>query len=412
MDVLILTVGTELLLGDTLDTNSYYLSQKIRNLGFNLYKKITVGDNTERLLKELNYYKDKYDIIITTGGLGPTKDDLTKETAIKALGLEEEVEIHQPSLENIKAHFKGREEYLDLNMKQVMFPKNSIVLKNIRGTAPGALLIGKDGKKIAVLPGPPKEMKPMFENELEPILKEYSDSIIYSETVHIAKLGESKIFDMVSDIFDKYTNPTIAPYFNDNGVFIRITGKAASEEEAKKLIKPVKDELYSVLGDLIYGENGESIEEAVKNLLEKEDINMMTAESVTGGMIVSKLIDIPGMSQFIKESLVVYSNEAKMKYLDVSEETIEKYTVVSKEVCKEMVEGLLNKYDCQLGVATTGYAGPEGEEAGLVYIGVGYKDKIYIEEYNIQGGRDRVRTRATRHAIENIRFAILDSYNK
>src|SRR5699024_187684 len=257
-----------------------------------------------------------------------------------------------------KENFKGREEYLDLNMKQVMFPKNSIVLKNIKGTAPGALLIGKQNEKIAVLPGPPKEMKTMFENELEPILKKYSDSVIYSETVHIARLGESKVFDMISELFDKYTNPTIAPYFNDDGVFIRITAKASSEIEAKKIIKPVKEELYSILGDLIYAENGQSIEEVVKDLLEKEDITLMTAESITGGMIVSRLIDIPGMSEFIKESLVVYSDEAKVKYLGVSEKTIEKYTVVSEEVCKEMVEGLLKTYNCNLAVATTGYAGP------------------------------------------------------
>lgn len=409
MDVLILTVGTELLLGDTLDTNSYYLSKKIRNLGFNLYKKVTVGDNTERLLKELRYYKDKYDLIITTGGLGPTKDDLTKETAIKALELEDEVEIHKSSLETVKEHFKGREEYLDLNMKQVMFPKNSIVLKNIKGTAPGALLIGKQNEKIAVLPGPPEEMKTMFENELEPILKKYSDSIIYSETVHIARLGESKVFDMISELFDKYTNPTIAPYFNDDGVFIRITAKASSEIEAKKIIKPVKEELYSILGDLIYGENGQSIEEVVKDLLEKEDITLMTAESITGGMIVSRLIDIAGMSEFIKESLVVYSDEAKVKYLGVSEQTIEKHTVVSEEVCKEMVEGLLKTYNCNLAVATTGYAGPDDEKAGLVYVGIGYKGKNYIKEYNIKGDRNTVRRKATRYAIENIRFAILDS---
>src|SRR5699024_9715430 len=150
----------------------------------------------------------------------------------------------------------------------------------------------------------------------------YSDSVIYSETVHIARLGESKVFDMISELFDKYTNPTIAPYFNDDGVFIRITAKASSEIEAKKIIKPVKEELYYILGDLIYAENSQSIEEVIKYLLEKEDITLMTAESIIGGMIVSRLIDIPGMSVFIKESLVVYSDEANVKYFGVSEKTI------------------------------------------------------------------------------------------
>lgn len=412
MDVLILTVGTELLLGDTLDTNSQYLSQKISQLGFNLYKKITVGDNTQRLLKELKYNLEKYDLIITTGGLGPTKDDLTKETAIKALNLEEEVRIDENSYNDLKKHFKGREEYLELNMKQVMFPKSAKILKNIKGTAPGALMRGKNGKMIAVLPGPPREMKPMFENQLYPLLKDRSDGIIYSETVHIAKYGESKIFDMVSMVFDKYDNPTIAPYFNDKNLFIRITAKAKDEKQAKELIRPVKKELYDILGDLIYGENGKTIEEAVKDLLADTNSKLMTAESVTGGMIVSRLIDVSGISEYIKESLVVYSNEAKVKYLNVKEETIDKYTVVSEEVCKEMVEGILENYDCQVAVASTGYAGPDDNLAGLVYIGIGYKNTINIYELNINGDRERVRSVATKRALENIRFTILEEMKK
>ena len=404
MDIQIITVGTELLLGDTLDTNSQFLSQKLKAYGLNLYKKVTVGDNVQRLEQEIHQALKKVDMVILTGGLGPTKDDLTKETAVKVLG--QESVVHEESYLELKKYFQDKEEAMEGNIKQAMFPENAIVLPNKNGTAPGAILT-KEDKYIIVLPGPPKEMIPMFENYLDPFLQEKSDSIILSETITIGRLGEWEMAKRVEEITESYQNPSVAPYFSKDGVLLKITAKAETKRQAEEKILPVKKELKEIFGSLVLGENGETRQELIYELLKKFNLKVMTAESITGGLVAASLIDVAGMSDHLKESLVVYSDEAKVKYLNVSRETLEKYTAVSGEVCKEMVEGLLNNYDTNLAITTTGYAGP-GENAGLAYIGVGYKEEIWVKEFSYKNKRNVVRDRVARIALEEALFLLRD----
>lgn len=402
MDIEIITVGTELLLGDTLDTNSHFLSEELKNLGFNIYKKVTVGDNTDRLYKEIKEGLEKVDMIITTGGLGPTNDDLTKETAIRVF--EQEAALHKESYDRLVDYFEGREEALEGNTKQACFPESATVLRNDHGTAPGAVL-EKSGKYIAVLPGPPAEMQPMYENQLKPLLEKKADSIIYSESLSIGRLGEWEMAKKVQDILENYSNPTVAPYAKKEGVILKITAKAADKEKALAMIQPVKEEIKEIFGGLIYSENGENRQTVLYKLLKEKNLKVMTAESITGGLAASKLIDIPGMSNHLKESLVVYSDEAKEKYLKVNSDTLKEYTAVSEEVCREMVEGLLENYDTDLAIATTGYAGP-GDNVGLSFVGVGYKGKINIEEIHFKGERNKIRDRVAGRALEEAIFLL------
>lgn len=396
MDIEIITVGTELLLGDTLDTNSKFLSEELKNFGFNIFKKVTVGDNTDRLYKEIEEGLKQVDMVITTGGLGPTNDDLTKETAMRVF--QQEGVLHQESYDRLVHYFEGRKEALEGNTKQAVFPENAIVLKNDHGTAPGAIL-EKNGKYIAVLPGPPMEMEPMFKNELAPFLETKADSIIYSESLSVARMGEWEMAKKVEKILESYTNPSVAPYAKKEGVILKITAKAENKEKAIEMIAPVKEEIKEVFGPLIYAENGDTRQEVLFGLLKEKNKKVMTAESITGGLVAAKLIDVPGMSDYLKESLVVYSDEAKVKFLKVKQETLDKYTAVSEEVCREMVEGLLQNYDTDLAIATTGYAGP-GENAGLSFVGVGYKGKIEIQEIHFRGERNKIRNRVAGRAIE------------
>lgn len=402
MDIEIITVGTELLLGDTLDTNSFFLSKELKNLGFNIYKKVTVGDNTDRLYKEIKKGLEEVDMVITTGGLGPTNDDLTKETAIRVF--EQEAVLHKKSYDRLVDYFEGREDALEENTKQACFPESAIVLRNDHGTAPGAVL-EKNGKYIAVLPGPPAEMQPMYENRLKPILEEKADSIIFSESLSIGSLGEWEMAKRVKDILENYSNPTVAPYAKKEGVILKITAKAADKEQALAMIQPVKEEIKEIFGELIYSEKGENRQTVLYKLFKEKHLKVMTAESITGGLAASKLIDIPGMSDHLKESLVVYSDEAKEKYLKVNSDTLKEYTAVSEEVCREMVKGMLENYDTDLAIATTGYAGP-GDNAGLSFVGVGYKGKIKVEEIHFKGERNKIRDRVAGRALEEAIFLL------
>lgn len=404
MDIEIITVGTELLLGDTLDTNSKFLSEELKQLGFNIYKKVTVGDNTKRLFHEIEEGLKEVDMVITTGGLGPTNDDLTKETAMAVFN--QEATLHEESYNRLVSYFEGRKEALEGNTKQACFPENAIVLNNDHGTAPGAIL-QKGNKYITILPGPPSELEPMYFNQLKPILEKKADSIIYSENLSVARLGEWEMAKRVQDILENSVNPSVAPYSKRDGIVLKITAKAETEEQARKMMEPVKEEIRKKLGELIYSENGESRQEIIYNLLKDKDLKIMCAESITGGLVASKLIDIPGMSDHLKESLIVYSNEAKIKYLNVSRETIDQYGVVSRETCEEMICGILKNYDTDIAIATTGYAGP-GLNAGLSYVGVGYKDKIAIYDIHFKGERNKVRNRVARRALEETIFILRD----
>ena len=406
----IITVGTEILLGDILNTNCRYLSRELAAMGIEMYYQITVGDNEERLLKTLDESLNRSDIVICTGGLGPTEDDITKEVCAKYFGYK--LELHKPSLDAMIERFKHMNRVpTKNNEKQAYFPKEAYILKNDNGTAPGCIM-EKEGKMIVVLPGPPKEMEPMFENYVKPYLSKLTDDVIESEVLRIIGVGESKVENDILDIIDSQTNPTIATYAKGYECTLRITAKAKSVEEAKELIKPMSDEMKRRFGQSLYATGETSIEEVVAKMLVENNLKIAVAESCTGGMVSASLINYPGISSVFMEGCVTYSNEAKMKSLGVKKETLDVYGAVSDKCAKEMASGVAARYNTNIGIATTGIAGPDGgtdeKPVGLVYFGIYINGKVISKKYVFNGDRQGVRERATRTILNDLRLELLN----
>ncbi len=406
----IITVGTEILLGDILNTNCRYLSRELAAMGIEMYYQITVGDNEERLLKTLEESLNRSDIVICTGGLGPTEDDITKEVCAKYFGYE--LELHKPSLDAVIERFKHMNRVpTKNNEKQAYFPKEAYILKNDNGTAPGCIM-EKEGKMIVVLPGPPKEMESMFENYVKPYLSKLTDDVIESEVLRIIGVGESKVENDILDIIDSQTNPTIATYAKGYECTLRITAKAKSVEEAKELIKPMSDEMKRRFGQSLYATGETSIEEVVAKMLVENNLKIAVAESCTGGMVSASLINYPGISSVFMEGCVTYSNEAKMKSLGVKKETLDVYGAVSDNCAKEMASGVAARYNTNVGIATTGIAGPGGgtdeKPVGLVYFGIYINGKVITKKYVFNGDRQGVRERATRTILNDLRLELLN----
>lgn len=406
----IITVGTEILLGDILNTNCRYLSRELAAMGIEMYYQITVGDNEERLLKTLEESLNRSDIVICTGGLGPTEDDITKEVCAKYFGYE--LELHKSSLDAMIERFKHMNRVpTKNNEKQAYFPKEAYILKNDNGTAPGCIM-EKEGKMIVVLPGPPKEMESMFENYVKPYLSKLTDDVIESEVLRIIGVGESKVENDILDIIDSQTNPTIATYAKGYECTLRITAKAKSVEEAKELIKPMSDEMKRRFGQSLYATGETSIEEVVAKMLVENNLKIAVAESCTGGMVSASLINYPGISSVFMEGCVTYSNEAKMKSLGVKKETLDVYGAVSDNCAKEMASGVAARYNTNVGIATTGIAGPGGgtdeKPVGLVYFGIYINGKVITKKYVFNGDRQGIRERATRTILNDLRLELLN----
>ena len=406
----IITVGTEILLGDILNTNCRYLSRELAAMGIEMYYQITVGDNEERLLKTLDESLNRSDIVICTGGLGPTEDDITKEVCAKYFGYE--LELHKPSLDAMIERFKHMNRVpTKNNEKQAYFPKEAYILKNDNGTAPGCIM-EKEGKMIVVLPGPPKEMESMFENYVKPYLSKLTDDVIESEVLRIIGVGESKVENDILDIIDSQTNPTIATYAKGYECTLRITAKAKSVEEAKELIKPMSDEMKRRFGQSLYATGETSIEEVVAKMLVENNLKIAVAESCTGGTVSASLINYPGISSVFMEGCVTYSNEAKMKSLGVKKETLDVYGAVSDKCAKEMASGVAARYNTNVGIATTGIAGPGGgtdeKPVGLVYFGIYINGKVISKKYVFNGDRQGIRERATRTILNDLRLELLN----
>ena len=406
----IITVGTEILLGDIVNTNSQFLAKELANLGVEVYYQGTVGDNEDRLLESLEESLHRSDMVITTGGLGPTKDDLTKETAAKLFN--QELVFHEESWCEIEAYFnKLGKVPTENNKKQAYFPKEAIVLKNNNGTAPGAIL-KKDNKTVIVLPGPPREMKPMFEESVKPYLQYLTDDILVSKTLRFYGIGESSLEDAIIDIINEQSNPTVAPYAKDTEVTLRITAKAISEEVAMDLINPVIDKIEDRVGQYIYSQGESTLEDTVAEMLVNKNLTISVAESCTGGMVSSNLINYPGISSVFMEGCITYSNEAKMKSLGVKKETLDKFGAVSEETAREMAEGIARRYNTNIGISTTGIAGPEGgtkeKPVGLVYFGIYINGKTIVKRYIFNGSRQQVRLRATKTILNDLRLELIN----
>ena len=411
MRVEIMAVGTELLLGDILNTNAQFLAQELANLGIDVYYQTVVGDNPQRLKDTIYHAFSRADLIITTGGLGPTEDDLTKETAAEYFG--EKLVLDEKAFSRIKTYFDRTGRVMTQNnVKQAMVPENNCtVLYNDNGTAPG-IIIEKNGKMIVMLPGPPRETVPMFVNQVKPYLAQKQEYTFLSRILRVANVGESAMAARVQDIMDVQTNPTIAPYAKDGEAILRITAKAKSEAEADALIDPVAEKLKERLGDAVYAEGETDLQTVVAELLIERKLTIATAESCTGGLIASKLIEYPGISEVLLEGCVTYSNDAKMRRLGVKAETLEQFGAVSEETAREMAEGIARTSGAEIGIATTGIAGPGGgseeKPVGLVYMGLYYKGKTDVKKCNFAGKRQAIRERAAYTALDWLRKAMLN----
>ena len=405
----LISIGTELLLGDIVNTNAQFLAKELATLGIDVYHQCVIGDNEERVLRAFKEAFDRCDIIITTGGLGPTQDDLTKELGAKYFN--KKMILHEPSLEWIKKYLDIKdEEALEANKKQAYFPEGATILPNEKGTAPGAI-ISENNKTLIILPGPPKEMKSMFNNHVVKYLSDMTGEVIKSKTLRIFGIGESLMAKKINDIIQNSTNPTVAPYAKDYEVTLRVTAKEKSEEKCEALINPKCEEIKSILGEYIYGEGETSLDTVVAELLCKKKLSISTAESCTGGMVAATLISYPGISDVFKEGAVTYSNEAKVKRLGVKEETLNKFGAVSEETAREMAEGIAREAKTDIGISTTGIAGPGGgteeKPVGLVYIGVCIKGNVIVEKFNLTGDREAVRKKATMYALNILRKELI-----
>lgn len=377
----LISVGTEILLGDILNTDAQFLSIELAKLGISVIHQSTVGDNRERLLAQLKEAADRSDIIILSGGLGPTPDDLTKEVCCEFFG--KKMFLHEPTVEKIKTYFstKGMK-MAQNNLKQAMLPKDCVIFPNDNGTAPG-MAIEKDGVHILVFPGPPRELKPMFRNCAVPYLMQFSDRIIVSHNIRTFGIGESSMAERVNDLFDA-ENPTVAPYAKDGEALLRVTAMARTKEEAENLCKPVINEIKNRLDGFVYGVDYTCIEEAVIEKLKEKHMKVATAESCTGGLIAKRITDVPGASEVFDCGIISYANEIKHRVLGVSEDDLNKYGAVSEPVARQMARGALKVSGADIAVSVTGIAGPDSDSTnkpvGLVYIGLADRDNVWVRE--------------------------------
>lgn len=416
MVVELISVGTEILLGNIVNTNASFLAEKCAALGLSLYYQTSVGDNFERLNETLQTALNRSDVIILTGGLGPTQDDITKEAAAKVIGKSLIEDPH--TKKRIQEYFKKSQAktITENNWKQALIPEGAIVVDNNNGTAPG-IIMEENGKSVILLPGPPNELVPMFLDDIYPYLNKLQPDTIYSQMVKICGIGESAVETMISDMIAEQTNPTIAPYAKVGEVHLRVTAKAKNESEAKKLIKPVVKELKARLGKNVYSTNeNDSLEDVVIKLLRKNELTVTTAESCTGGMLAARLINVPGVSEVFREGFITYSNKAKRKILSVQKSTLKKYGAVSEKTAKEMAKGGVFATDSDVCVAITGIAGPDGgteeKPVGLVYIACYINDKVSVKEFHFKGNRAKIREQSVVKAITLLRECILDVYGK
>lgn len=409
----ILCVGTELLLGEIVNTNASYLSLRLAELGISVYHQSVVGDNPKRLSEELSASLSRADLVILTGGLGPTADDLTKETAAELFGLS--LVEDEKALNDIKAFFSrtGRT-MTENNAKQALVPDGCHILYNDWGTAPGMAIEGKEGSELEgktaiLLPGPPREMKNMFEARVKPYLAARSGRVIVSKNLHLIGIGESAAESILRPLIDKCENPTLAPYAKDGEVRFRITALAESEAEGASMCDSLAEKVRaSEVGKYVYGTDVGSMENAVVMALAADGETVATAESCTGGLIAKRLTDLAGVSAVFLGGAVTYANEAKMKMIGVSRESLEAYGAVSEQVAAEMARGVREALGSDFGISTTGIAGPGGgtpeKPVGTVYIAVDSPYGCRVKRLSLSPMRDReyIRTVAATNALSLI----------
>lgn len=401
----LIAVGTEILLGDIVNTDAQVISQGLSELGIDVYYQTVVGDNPTRLERVIREARERADIIITTGGLGPTLDDLTKETLARVFG--KKLTLHEESLAHIRNFFAsiGRE-MTPNNEKQALLPEGCLPLHNDWGTAPGCAFEA-DGTHVIMLPGPPRECEPMFRERAMPYLYKLAGGCIVSHNIRVFGLGESAMEDILHDKMAAMKNPTIAPYAKTSECFARVTAKAGSAEAAEEMLKPVVDEVVALLGESVYGVDVDSLEQVVGDGLRTRGLTLSVAESCTGGLLSKRITDLPGASDYYKGGVCSYANEVKINVLGVSADTLAAHGAVSPETAEEMAEGVARLMGTDFGVGITGVAGPGGgtdeKPVGLVYISVWFRGARQTRRMRGSLGRDRVRNQAASTALDLIR---------
>lgn len=399
----IFSVGTEILLGEILDTNAKYIASQLANIGIDVFYKTSIGDNEKRLLNAIDIAYKRADIIISTGGLGPTDDDLTKETFAKYFN--KKLVRHKESLENLKSYYVNEDMPLS-NLKQADIPEGAIVLLNENGTASGCII--EENNKIAViLPGPPKECIPMFDKQVKPVLEKYTNKVLVSKNLNLCGIGESNASEIIRDLMLSSKNPTIAPYANNNEMRFRVTASGKNKNEAKEILKPTVDKLYDIFKDYIYGEDDDTLQDVIVGKLIKNNMTISTAESCTGGLLASTIINVPSASSVFLNGVICYSNESKIYELDVCKKHLEKYGAVSEQVAIQMAEGIRKKSNTTIGISTTGIAGPAGgteeKPVGLVYIAISMEGKETIcRKLMLKGNRQKIREKTVNICFTNL----------
>ena len=400
----LIAVGTELLLGNIANTDAQMLSQGLSALGINVYYHTVVGDNPQRLRAAVELARTRADIIITTGGLGPTCDDLTKNVLAECFG--RKLVFHEPSARRIEAYFQrlhaGRP-MTENNYQQAMLPEGCTVLDNDWGTAPG-VAFEAGGVRVIMLPGPPRECKAMFTHRVVPYLKSLADGVIVSRTLKLFGIGESSMEAQLRDEMNAMTNPTLAPYAKEGECELRITARAEDEQAAHALIDPVEARLREKFGPLIYGADVPSLEAAVFRLLQEKGLTFGCAESCTGGLIAKRMTDLSGVSAVFRGGVVSYATQVKHTVLGVEQALLEQYGAVSEPVARAMAEGARRVLGCDIAVASTGVAGPDPDErgnpVGLVFIALATPEGAWVRQVHLSMGRQRIRHIAASHGFD------------
>lgn len=411
MIIELISVGTEILLGNITNTNARYLAEECAVLGLSNYYQVTVGDNEERLSDAIRTALGRANIVLLTGGLGPTEDDLTRETVAKVLGrgMHEEPKVHQQIADCFKR--MGIDKPTSNNWRQAMVIDGAEVVENYNGTAPGLIEKTDDGKVVIMIPGPPEEMQMMFQKSIAPYLAGMNKHVICSKTIKICGMGESKVADVIADMIQTQTNPTIAPYAKGGEVHLRITASGSDPKEARTSMKPIVNELKKRFGDLIYTtRENETLEQHVLGLLKRRQMTLTTAESCTGGLLAGTLINVPGASDIYNEGYITYANESKHKILGVKNKTLKNDGAVSEACAKEMAKGAAKAAGARAAVAVTGIAGPGGgteeKPVGLVYIACCIDEKVWVERYQMSGDRQKIRNITVKRALDMLRRCI------
>lgn len=411
----ILCIGTEILMGDIINTNAAYIAKELAGLGINVYHQSVVGDNPQRLKESLALAFSRADIVITTGGLGPTYDDLSKETI--AAYFNRKLVMDEESLHAIECHFLRLNRVMtDNNKKQAMMPEGCVIFANHNGTAPGCAIEGEgeqQGKTAIMLPGPPREMKPMFEQGVKPFLLKDSDTRLVSHTMHFFGIGESMLESILHELMEESTNPTVAPYAKTGEVQLRVTARVKQGEDAEALLQPVMKQIKEKVGEFLYGIDVGDLQTAAVWALKEKNLHVAVAESCTGGYVAKRITDVSGASDVFECGICSYSNRIKHQILGVKQETLDTFGAISEETAREMAEGVRRISGAEIGVSVTGNAGPqasEGKDVGLVYIGVDsdHFKKVFMLHVNRkdQDARETIRYLASSHALSLILKAV------